>query len=139
MGHPVRSQTSNLPEQVPLNLMHTFYQHNNEPQSSKKPHENLRNELTALSQTKSLQPSSSLNFEGRRLSNVEPEAVPVLEHASPNRHLTPRNQIVGGVFLHHTRLKEALLCSGRFPQKLAHSCRNAGTSGKVIQSEHPPS
>jgi hypothetical protein len=40
----------------------------------------------------------------------------------PKRHLTPGNQLVGGVFLHLTRKTPVVSCSPHFSRKLYHAC-----------------
>lgn len=67
----------------------------------------------------------------RQLLGVEPNAV--AQHAPPERHLTPTNQIVGGVFLHQARQEKIISCAHKFAQKLTHACRMARATGSVVR------
>lgn len=78
--------------------------------------------------------SQPSNLVPRRLSSYEPDSMRVLEHASPKRLFTPRNQMVGGMFLHLTRHAESVSCTTRF-SKMARACHNARTRGSIIQSK----
>jgi hypothetical protein len=54
-----------------------------------------------------------------------------VEHTVPKRHLTPGNQLVGGVFLHLTRKTPVVSCSPHFSQKLYHACYYKQVTGSA--------
>lgn len=68
------------------------------------------------------------------VQSVQSDVWPVREYATPRRYITPRNQVVGGLFLHHSRHTEVISCGARFSQQLAHACRYSKATGKVIRS-----
>lgn len=59
------------------------------------------------------------------------------EYSAPKRYLTPGNQVVGGLFLHNTRLQQLISCAPRFSQKLSQACTYASTTGNVIRGVQP--
>lgn len=69
---------------------------------------------------------------GRQLLSVDSDSKPVAIH-TPRRHLTSSNQLVGGVFLHHKRLKKVTSCAPRFSQKLFHTCRYKQATGNILR------
>jgi hypothetical protein len=72
----------------------------------------------------------------RRLLSLHtaPELELRLKDVTPSRYLTPSNQLVGGVFLHHTRRKPVVSCAHYFPQKLAHACDYSYATETFIRS-----
>ena len=52
-------------------------------------------------------------------------------HHTPKRHLTPSNQVVGGVFLHNRRQRWVVSCAQRLSQKLVQTCRHTGSTGVI--------
>lgn len=67
----------------------------------------------------------------RHLSGQSDDAVSMPVHHTPRRHLTPSNQVVGGVFLHNKRLTEVISCAPRFAKKLTHTCRYTTSTGII--------
>lgn len=127
MRRIVQPQPMSLPER----MLHTLQQQTD----SMEPQKPLRNQWTRSKQSRAFQVST---LHQRRLAGFEAESVPGIEHASRIRHLTPRNQIVGGVFMHQTRRKETIFCSARFPKKLAQTCQSSKAAGKAIQGNMHP-
>jgi hypothetical protein len=80
--------------------------------------------------TRTLQP---VTMHGRRLASLQTAQMSHVERVAPKRYLTPSNQLVGGVFLHHQRKKEVVTCSQYFSQKLAHACEHWRATYKVIR------
>ena len=50
---------------------------------------------------------------------------------TPRRHITARNQLVAGIFLHQTRKREQVTCSATFSAKLATACLRWEPAGLV--------
>jgi hypothetical protein len=72
----------------------------------------------------------------RRLLSLHSSPKPELQSkdVTPSRYLTPSNQLVGGVFLHHTRRKPVVSCAHYFPQKLAHACNYSYATETLVRS-----
>jgi hypothetical protein len=58
---------------------------------------------------------------------------PDMQRTAPMRHLTPGNQVVGGVFLHLTRRTSITSCSPVFSKKLSHACYFDRVGGNATQ------
>jgi hypothetical protein len=77
------------------------------------------------SQRFSTSPRSLLSFSGHAGHSE-------VQFTVPKRHLTPGNQLVGGVFLHLTRKTPVVSCSPHFSRKLYHACYYEQVTGNAI-------
>lgn len=67
-------------------------------------------------------------------AQVSTTAATVRAQANRRRHITPSNQLVGGVFLHHLRKShDSVSCASYFPGKFSHACLHSQAAGRATR------